>query len=75
MIKPCIVLNRVSKLYGKRKAVSDVTFSVMEGQITAFLGSNGAGKSTTMKLKEYERKGCRTIKDIYMYLLSEDYYL
>ena len=30
--------------------VSNVTFSVMEGQITAFLGPNGAGKSTTMKM-------------------------
>lgn len=49
-MRPCIALDRVSKLYGKRKAVSDVTFSVMEGQITAFLGPNGAGKSTTMKM-------------------------
>ncbi len=49
-MKPCISLERVSKQYGKRKAVTDVTFSVMEGQISAFLGPNGAGKSTTMKM-------------------------
>lgn len=49
-MRPCIALDQISKLYGKRKAVSDVTFSVMEGHISAFLGPNGAGKSTTMKM-------------------------
>ena len=38
------------KHYGEQEAVSDVSFSVPEGQITAFLGPNGAGKSTTMKI-------------------------
>jgi len=49
-MRPCVEVNRVSKMYGKRKVVSDVSFSVMEGQISAFLGPNGAGKSTTMKM-------------------------
>ena len=43
-MKPCIALDRVTKLYGKRKAVSNVLFSVMEGHISDFLGPNGAGK-------------------------------
>ena len=49
-MKPCITLNHVTKQYGKRNTVSEVTFSVMEGYISAFLGPNGAGKSTTMKM-------------------------
>lgn len=49
-MKPCICLERVSKQYGRRKAVCEISFSVMEGQISAFLGPNGAGKSTTMKM-------------------------
>ncbi|MCA9089306.1 MAG: ATP-binding cassette domain-containing protein [Planctomycetaceae bacterium] len=40
----------LSKFYGPFVAIRDVTFSVPQGQITAFLGPNGAGKSTTMKL-------------------------
>jgi len=37
-------------LYGGRAAVSDVTFSLQEGHVLGFLGPNGTGKSTTMKM-------------------------
>ena len=37
-------------MYGKTRAVSDLTFSVRPGVVTGFLGPNGAGKSTTMRL-------------------------
>jgi ABC-2 type transport system ATP-binding protein len=40
----------VSKRYGEKVAVDDLTFSVMPGIVTGFLGPNGAGKSTTMRL-------------------------
>ncbi len=40
----------LSKFYREFAAVSDVTFSVPNGQVCAFLGPNGAGKSTTMKM-------------------------
>ncbi len=46
----CIEVDDVSKRYGKITGVSRLSFSVLQGQISAFLGPNGAGKSTTMNL-------------------------
>jgi ABC-2 type transport system ATP-binding protein len=40
----------VTKRYGERLAVDDLTFAVQPGVVTGFLGPNGAGKSTTMRL-------------------------
>lgn len=40
----------VTKRYGEKLAVDDLSFSVSPGIVTGFLGPNGAGKSTTMRL-------------------------
>jgi ABC-2 type transport system ATP-binding protein len=40
----------LSKDYGDKRAVDDLTFSVEPGIVTGFLGPNGSGKSTTMRL-------------------------
>jgi ABC-2 type transport system ATP-binding protein len=40
----------VSKRYGEKVAVDDLSFEVQPGIVTGFLGPNGAGKSTTMRL-------------------------
>nr|WP_211178100.1 ABC transporter ATP-binding protein [Pseudonocardia acidicola] len=40
----------MTKRYGEKAAVSDVTFTVRPGIVTGFLGPNGAGKSTTMRM-------------------------
>ncbi|HWF32505.1 MAG TPA: ATP-binding cassette domain-containing protein [Solirubrobacteraceae bacterium] len=40
----------VTKRYGEKVAVDDLTFQVRPGIVTGFLGPNGAGKSTTMRL-------------------------
>jgi ABC-2 type transport system ATP-binding protein len=45
-----IELAGVSKRYGKKAAVSDLSFAVQPGRVTGFLGPNGSGKSTTMRL-------------------------
>jgi ABC-2 type transport system ATP-binding protein len=45
-----IELESVSKRYGTRTVVHDVSFSVERGEIVGFLGPNGAGKSTTMRI-------------------------
>jgi ABC-2 type transport system ATP-binding protein len=40
----------LTKEYGSKRAVDDLSFSVRPGMVTGFLGPNGAGKSTTMRL-------------------------
>ena len=40
----------LTKRYGRKTAVDDLTFSVKPGVVTGFLGPNGAGKSTTMRM-------------------------
>jgi ABC-2 type transport system ATP-binding protein len=40
----------LTKDYGRKRAVDDLTFTVQSGKVTGFLGPNGAGKSTTMRL-------------------------
>ena len=42
--------NDLTRLYGGRAAVSEVSFNLTKGQVLGFLGPNGAGKSTTMKM-------------------------
>ncbi|HMA77044.1 MAG TPA: ATP-binding cassette domain-containing protein, partial [Candidatus Krumholzibacteriaceae bacterium] len=45
-----IRVNELSKFYGYKPAVSDLTFNVKKGEILGFLGPNGAGKTTTMRM-------------------------
>lgn len=44
-----IVVDRLTKTYGSKKAVDDLSFTVTPGRVTGFLGPNGSGKSTTMR--------------------------
>lgn len=44
-----IVVEKLSKSYGSKKAVEDLSFTVTPGRVTGFLGPNGSGKSTTMR--------------------------
>ena len=45
-----IVVNNVSKSYGKVKALDDVSFSVRKGEIFGLIGPDGAGKSTMFRI-------------------------
>ncbi|GAA4054000.1 ABC transporter ATP-binding protein [Streptomyces shaanxiensis] len=45
-----IEVQALTKEFGTRRAVDDLTFTVLPGRVTGFLGPNGAGKSTTMRL-------------------------
>lgn len=45
-----IEVKNLVKLYGDKRAVDDVTFTVQKGEVLGFLGQNGAGKSTTMNI-------------------------
>jgi ABC-2 type transport system ATP-binding protein len=40
----------ITKLFGKQKALDEVSFSISKGELVGFLGPNGAGKSTMMKI-------------------------
>jgi multidrug/hemolysin transport system ATP-binding protein len=45
-----IEIKNLKKSFGEIKAVNDLTFSVKQGELFAFLGENGAGKSTTISI-------------------------
>jgi ABC-2 type transport system ATP-binding protein len=45
-----ISLQHVSKRYGPKTIIHDISFSVEKGEIVGFLGPNGAGKTTTMRM-------------------------
>ena len=45
-----IEVKNLVKLYGDKRAVDDVIFTVQKGEVLGFLGQNGAGKSTTMNI-------------------------
>ena len=45
-----ITTSHLSKDYGGKLAVNDLSFSVSPGEVLGFLGANGAGKSTTMRI-------------------------
>ncbi len=43
-------LEHLTKTYGEKKAVDDLTLEIKPGEICAFIGHNGAGKTTTLKI-------------------------
>lgn len=45
-----VMCNRVSKVYGKKKAVNECSFTMEENKITGLIGRNGAGKTTLLKI-------------------------
>lgn len=42
-------INHLTKIYGDKKAVDDLSLSIAAGEIYGFIGHNGAGKTTTLK--------------------------
>ena len=51
-----IKIENLCKSFGEVKAVQDLSFKVKKGELFAFLGVNGAGKSTTISLM------CKTLE-------------
>jgi len=59
-----IEVRGISKRYGEKLAVNNLSFDVVPGKVTGFLGPNGAGKTTTMRLilgLDYPNAGTVTI--------------
>ena len=50
MNEQCIRVRNLTKSFGNRKVVDDLSFDVQKGEVFALLGHNGAGKSTTIDL-------------------------
>ena len=49
MSEQAIVLNELTKHYGKHRGINNLSFSVNQGELFGFIGPNGAGKSTTIR--------------------------
>lgn len=49
-VPPVIQVKHLTKYFGEIKAVEDLSFTVPAGQVYGFLGQNGAGKSTTIRM-------------------------
>jgi ABC-2 type transport system ATP-binding protein len=45
-----IEVSGLTKTYGNKRGITDISFTISEGEIVGFLGPNGAGKSTTMNV-------------------------
>ena len=45
-----IKVSHLTKKYGAKYAVNDLSFEINEGEVVGFLGPNGAGKTTTMNI-------------------------
>lgn len=58
-----IVVSKLSKSYGEKKAVEDLDFVVRKGNVLGLLGANGAGKSTSIEcVLGTKEKDCGTVR-------------
>ena len=49
-MKEILKVENVTKIYGKKTVLDNVSFSIKEGEIVGLVGPNGAGKTTVMKI-------------------------
>ena len=49
-MNPALDVQHISKSYGKKQAVKDVSFQIQEGEIYGLMGMNGAGKTTILRM-------------------------
>ena len=49
-MSPVVLAQNVTKWYGPRRAVTDVSFAIEQGEVVGLLGPNGSGKSTIFRM-------------------------
>lgn len=49
-MESAIAAENLTKIFGKRKALDNISFTLEKGEVVGFLGPNGAGKSTTLRI-------------------------
>jgi sodium transport system ATP-binding protein len=62
-----IVIDKLAKRYGSVQALTEVSFTALDGRITGLLGANGAGKSTTLRIISTVLRpdsGCVVVDDL-----------
>ena len=47
--QPALIISNLTKDFGRKRAVDDVSMEIYPGEVFGFLGPNGAGKSTTIR--------------------------
>ena len=65
--EPAIELQNVSRSYGSVRAVTDLSFSIAENSVVGFIGANGSGKTTTMRMistLEFPERGSIRVKGL-----------
>ena len=50
MTEKVVEVKKLTKTFGKTKAVKNISFDIKEGEIVGLLGPNGAGKTTTIQM-------------------------
>ena len=50
MVNIVIEIKNITKKYGRKKVIDNLSLKAEEGQVYGFLGPNGAGKTTTIKM-------------------------
>ena len=80
MNEPAVSVKNLTKSFGNRKVVDDLSFDVQKGEVFALLGHNGAGKSTTIDLilglkapdGGSAASGQKNLEDAYLFFMGEE---
>ena len=61
-MEPAIKTKKLSKVFGNRRAVDNVSIEVPQGAFLSIFGPNGAGKTTLLRVDVYKRQPLRHLR-------------